>query len=248
MKHIIIGDIHGCIVELNKLLNQIIINNNDSLYFIGDLIDKGPESVLVVKKIFELSKKHKVILILGNHEEKFLRYLKNKQSHPKATESMTNTSEFKKLSEELSFEEIEFLRNAYLYYSIPNSSFLLVHAGIPEGFPIVKNSSGRPGDYSGKLWQKMRLLTMTRMLNNDGKFLGLNDTSPDMYFWAEKYDGCFGTVLFGHQPFIGQSVKVFPHAIGIDTGCVFGGSLNAFIIEDQLTYQVMQPAEKTYCK
>ena len=88
-RKIIIGDIHGCIDELKSLVSKIAITSNDELFFIGDLIDKGPDSVAVVKYVYALSKKNKTILILGNHEEKFLRYLHNKAHNVKALEQIS---------------------------------------------------------------------------------------------------------------------------------------------------------------
>jgi hypothetical protein len=53
---IIIGDIHGCILEFNELLEQLRITDTDQVFCIGDLIDRGPDSVSVVKRCVELSK------------------------------------------------------------------------------------------------------------------------------------------------------------------------------------------------
>ena len=50
-------------------------------------------------------------------------------------------------------------------------------------------------------------------------------------FWAESYDGRFGTVVFGHQAF--GEAKFFNHAVGIDTGCVYGNKLSAIIFENE---------------
>jgi predicted MPP superfamily phosphohydrolase len=65
MRHIIIGDVHGCINELKSLIEKLQLEAEDKLYFIGDLIDKGPDSVGVVKFVRELSKRYPLILILG---------------------------------------------------------------------------------------------------------------------------------------------------------------------------------------
>lgn len=83
MRNIIIGDVHGCLDELKELINKLELSSADHLFFIGDLIDKGPDSVGVVKYVYELSKLYSTVLILGNHEEKFLRFLYNKVNNKK---------------------------------------------------------------------------------------------------------------------------------------------------------------------
>jgi hypothetical protein len=50
-------------------------------------------------------------------------------------------------------------------------------------------------------------------------------------FWAEVYDGKFGTILFGHQPFFDEQPILFKKAVGLDLGCVFGGYLLAYIMD-----------------
>ena len=63
-----------------------------------------------------------------------------------------------------------------------------------------------------------------------GQFIPLNRATSEDPFWAEVYDGRFGHVYFGHEPFL-DGVRRFPHATGLDTGAVFGGSLSAAILE-----------------
>ena len=247
-KHIIFGDIHGCIEEFEQLLKKIDLKKSDKLYFIGDLIDKGPDSIAVVKKVFQLSLIHSVVLILGNHEEKFLRFIKNSESNINALSEMQNTKEFDDLLAHLSINEIEMLQSAFLYYSIPFTNVILIHGGIPEKITITKGNSLLWKDTPKEQLKKMRLLTMTRMLNEKGDFLGLNEVTSNMYFWADKYDGRCGEVIFGHQPFIGKIVKQFSYAIGIDTGCVFGGALSAIIIDEKEEKEIIyQEAFKSYC-
>lgn len=63
-----------------------------------------------------------------------------------------------------------------------------------------------------------------------GQFIRLNRKTSEDPFWANIYDGRFGHVYFGHEPFL-DGVRQFPHATGLDTGAVFGGSLTAAILE-----------------
>ena len=83
MRHIVIGDIHVCLGELDELLSLLILQETESLYFIGDLIDRRPDSAGVLRRVRKLSDVYHVTLILGNHKEKFLRYLKNIEKKPR---------------------------------------------------------------------------------------------------------------------------------------------------------------------
>jgi hypothetical protein len=45
MRNIIVGDVHGCLVELDDLLEALCLIPSDTLWFLGDLVDRGPESI-----------------------------------------------------------------------------------------------------------------------------------------------------------------------------------------------------------
>jgi serine/threonine protein phosphatase 1 len=73
MRQFVIGDIHGCNVSLLALLKQLDLKIEDELYFLGDYIDRGPDSKGVFDTIFDLQKAgHKVECLLGNHEAMLL--------------------------------------------------------------------------------------------------------------------------------------------------------------------------------
>ena len=242
-RHIIIGDVHGCNRELQALINQLKLSIHDNLYFIGDLIDKGPDSIGVIQTVYKLSRKYKVKLILGNHEEKFLRFLKNKESNVNALQAMKNTEVFEQLDNLASKDEIDMLKNAYFYYKLPEHNYLLVHAGLPNDISLSLTDFPKYGKHFEKPFKKLRLLTMTRNLNKLGKFLSLGEESEGKYFWAEKYDGKYGTIVYGHEAYIGEGIKKYNNAIGIDTGCVYGGALTALVIEGvNEIYHLSQPS------
>lgn len=75
-----IGDIHGCIKTLDYLINQIYIqDSNPTFYFVGDLIDRGPDSKSVIDLIIDLTKKNLAHVVLGNHEVMMLNTYKCNQ-------------------------------------------------------------------------------------------------------------------------------------------------------------------------
>ncbi len=74
MRKIVIGDIHGCFLTLKKLLEEKVkIKADDELYFVGDYVDRGPQSKHVIDYILDLKEKQpKVICLRGNHEQLML--------------------------------------------------------------------------------------------------------------------------------------------------------------------------------
>jgi predicted MPP superfamily phosphohydrolase len=113
MRQIIIGDVHGCIDELNELMQLLAPSADDQLIFIGDLIDRGPDSSGVVRQVVQWSKQMDVKLILGNHEEKFLRYVKHIKDGSGLEKQMKRIDEFPKLLDSLGDGELSFLQNGY---------------------------------------------------------------------------------------------------------------------------------------
>ena len=227
---IIIGDVHGCLLELNQLLLELAPTEHDHLIFIGDLIDRGPDSAGVVERVVELSVRHRVSLILGNHEEKFLRYRRHRAAGKGVERQMLGTEEFPMLMERLQSIHFEFLENAYYTLHLPEYRTLLVHGGIPGQVKFPLPATYRYGEHAPRDYPGLDLLTKTRFLDENGSFVALNEQKPQDQFWAETYDGRYGHVVFGHEPFMEAAPKEFPFATGVDTGCVYGGKLSALVL------------------
>ena len=232
MKIIIVGDIHGCIEELNELIDNINLQPTDLLYFIGDLIDRGPDSVAVVRRCYSLSMQYNVKLILGNHEEKFLRYLKHLENKTGLEAQMSGVDEFPQLMEGLEKYEIDFLISAYYSIELQEEKITLLHGGISNQVKFPFPRTYQYGEDNPKEFKGLDLITKVRYLSPEGKFVGLNEETEVDKYWAELYNGSFGHIYFGHQPFMQELPENFPHATGLDTGCVFGGWLSAVIIEN----------------
>jgi hypothetical protein len=83
-----------------------------------------------------------------------------------------------------------------------------------------------------------------------GSFIPLGQETPEDPFWADVYDGRFGTVYFGHSPYPEAAEPVeFPHAVGVDLGAVFGNRLAAAIVEpDGSRSFVSVPSSGKFCK
>ena len=245
MRTLLIGDVHGCLEELQELIARFGPEPGDSLLFIGDLIDKGPDSAGVLRYVRSLSETFRVELVLGNHEEKFLRYREHLSEGTKALHQMARTEEFPELLQHIGPDEIALLEKSYFTLFLPSAGLLLLHGGIPGSCRLdLKADYPYLGDYEPDTQKQLRLLTMTRYLNAKGNFVGLGQENETTPFWAETYDGRFGKVIFGHHPFLQEGPMHFPHAIGIDNGCVFGGWLSACILREDGTLEPLSVKAK----
>ncbi len=246
MRTILIGDVHGCFEELKELIALCQPEPGDTLIFIGDLIDKGPDSAGVLRYVRSLSEQFIVKLILGNHEEKFLRYLHHIEKGS-STFKMSGIEEFPRIRQGIGEAEIELLKQSYFTLYLPDKDILLLHGGIPSSCKLDLRKDHPYGHYDRNTEKQLKPLTMTRYLNADGVFVEYGKETPEMRLWAETYDGRFGRIFFGHQPFRQDSPPHFPYAVGLDTGCVFGGWLSACILRETGDLETVSvKARKTY--
>lgn len=227
---IIIGDVHGMLVELETLLSNINITKEDVLISAGDLLDKGPDSVGVVRKMRSLREQgYNVILVKGNHEEKHERFRRAVKEDPKRVALFKDTEKLQAISEGLSDEDVAFLDSAVLFHKIPEHDAIVVHAGVLPTTVIPDNLD----TLSPKALKRLERICRVRMVDPGGSMVCLGQETEDDVFWADLYDGRFGHVYFGHAPFpLARSPIQFPFATGLDLGCVFGGYLAAAILSD----------------
>jgi len=230
MREIIIGDVHGCAVELDELLDAIKPTSQDHLIFVGDLIHRGPDSARVVRRVRRLQAICNVTLILGNHEEKAARLRKRLKEG--TADKMKVADYYFEVEEALGPEDVEFLDSAVLWHWLEGGRGLVIHAGvrpdleIPDSLEVLSKKELR------KLEGDLTHLRYVRYNTEKEKWdsVTLNDEQPDDTFWADAYDGRFGHIVFGHNPYIGKLKPItFPHATALDLGCVFGGRLAAMI-------------------
>jgi len=190
----VVGDVHGCLTELDALLERIDPSGDDLLLFVGDLVRKGPDSAGVLDRIRSLPNAHTV---LGNNEAKLLR----------GEEDLDALGE----------DDLEFL--ASLPLAITCSSNLVVHGGVDPAVPLADQ-------------------TPEALLTRRGLEPGAGYGGP---FWFEAYEGP-PRVFFGHT--VTRSVIEFEHAVGLDTGCVYGGELTAYRLGDGETVTVESTREE----
>lgn len=205
-----IGDIHGCFDKLRKLIDKINIDfNRDTLVFLGDYIDRGPNSYEVVDYLINLKKTYRnIILLKGNHEEMLERYLDGSDKLVYLANGGRQTVDSylsKRESDDQGLippEHLEFFKKLYLFYQTEN--YIFVHAGVREKVPVEKQG---PEDL---LWIRQK-------------------------FIRSDYD--FGKrIVFGHTPLAEPLVQ--PNKIGVDTGAVYGNKLTCVKLPEEIFYSV----------
>jgi len=124
-----IGDLQGCYSELQSLLDKINFDEtNDQLWFVGDLINRGPESLKCLRFVKSLGKNAKTVL--GNHDLHLLAIANNvKNPHRKDTiDEILNADDSKKL--------LKWLRKRPLLVNDPDLKFTMIHAGLPPQWTL----------------------------------------------------------------------------------------------------------------
>jgi len=214
---IIIGDVHGCALELADLLNKVKLRGDDKLVFIGDLINRGPDTAGVFRIVHNLQYQKK--FILGNHELRLLNYRKKKKgSILKAYDKPTVKI--------LTPKDWELMENMVPYVYKKKHDTLIIHGGLLPKIP----------------WKNQSIKDITRIQVSDKKGKGHKRSecwkgTP----WAKLWAGP-PFVIYGHTPY--KQVHHDLWAMGIDTGCVYGGYLTAYILPEKEIIQI--PARKTY--
>ena len=203
-----IGDIHGCYDQLLALIDKIPINfKRDTLVFMGDYIDRGPQSVEVVDYLINLEKRIPGIIFLkGNHEDMLEKYLDGTDRFTYLLNGGQQTLDSylsrsaQSGTHPIPPEHREFFKSLRLFYE--TEDYIFVHAGLR---PKVSMDSQ---DTEDLLWIRDK-------------------------FIHTRYD--FGKpVIFGHTP-LGEPL-VESNKIGIDTGAVYGNQLTCVQLPDMVFF------------
>jgi len=248
---IIVGDVHGCIDELRDLLRPLGLGAGDRLVFVGDMVDRGPDSLAVVQYVRELKDTHRyaVEVVMGNHD---YRYYKLRKKIRVALEQEKKVPDGKDeiytINRALSRADGAFLDSWPYYIKIEDQGVLVVHGGlIPEVTFLPPMEDIRL--YSNSKREKYDSLLFTRFLNPHTlkRVPYVRDRPGDIY-WADVYDGRLGYAYYGHEAYLQDSPKEWEHAMGVDLGCVFGGYLAAVVLENGERRFVMVKARREYCE
>lgn len=234
----IIGDVHGMTQMLVALVDKLNLQADDTLISVGDLVDKGPDPAGTVAYLRRLQSDapFQVILVEANHEDRHIRYRRNLTVRPNiARQQAASFSALPALMEALNDADWAFLESAVLFHRLEAHNILVMHGGVPGNMASFPERLEDVGDMPVKQQRHLRQILRTRYISaEDGRFRSLGKEAPGDPFWAEVYDGRFGDIVFGHQPWF-DGPREFPHATGIDTGAVDGGVLTALVLAEDGT-------------
>ena len=216
---IVYGDIHGCLNELIKLRSKVKPTTNDIEVCVGDIITKGYDSIGVIEYLIE----NNIQSVLGNHEDKLLRYLEHQKSKKKNPISLDNDE--KKIIKSLKNQHLKYLKSLPIYLRF--GDITIVHGGLQNHTVLSRLTK--------KGIQKVLRL---RYVDENGDFVTKGKESKKCSFWADVYDGNQGFVIHGHRWM--KTVHIHENAIGIDTGCAYGNKLTALVLHTKEDYRIVQ--------
>ena len=264
-----IGDVQGCYRELRSLLRECGFDaRSDTLWFVGDLVNRGPCSLDVLRFVADLGDRARTVL--GNHDlhlvasARGIRPLRAKDTFQDVLDAADGDA------------LIDWLRDRPMIHRDPEPGFVMVHAGIAPAWTIDEalvhgaelsralRAPGHPRLLAGMYgnepdrWrsslagtERLRFITnaFTRMryCRRDGR-LDFSDTgppgtrNPSLAPWFTLRDaGADGVrIVFGHWATLQLDAALSRdlHVRHVDTGCVWGGSLTALRLEDDREFSI----------
>ncbi|SDJ68413.1 polynucleotide kinase-phosphatase [Actinopolyspora mzabensis] len=234
----VIGDVHGCRVELEALLRELgyrLRHDADGnavdaehpagrrAILLGDLVDRGPDSAGTLRLVMGMAESGNALVIIGNHEHKLVKALDGRKV--RISESLRETlDQLDGLGADFRRRARDFCDGLTAHYVLDGGNLVVAHAGLPER-------------YQGRASGRVRAFAMYGDTTGETDEWGL----PVRYPWAKDYRGS-ATVLYGHTPV--AEAEWVNNTMCLDTGCVFGGELTALRYPERQTVSV--PAERTY--
>ena len=221
-----VGDIHGELEKLEELIELLPLHEGDRFIFLGDYVDRGPDSRGVVEYLVRLRERWPCTFLLGNHESMLLdflgwtddayfggdAFLVNGGDRTLASYGYFDREQPDRESFRLPKEHEEFYRSLKLWHL--EGEYCFVHAGLSRdalALSDVEYALSRE-DTKDLLWQRSTI--------DLPHSLGI-------------------TVVYGHTPHPDLQVRWnIPYSIGIDTGAVYGGTLSAIRLPDESVFGV----------
>lgn len=206
------SDLHGQYNTFKKMLEDIEFSENDTLYVLGDIIDRGPASMQLMQDIMKWDN---IVALLGNHELMMYDYLKHNRNwkwwmNPSNGGDIT-LEQYQKLSEEEKEKVLKYITDMYLQVELTlnDQTFLLSHSSFIPERGTMKSVEASPYEHEHVTW------------DSPWRFW---EYEPESSY---KQDG--RTHIIGHVPVQRISNAKMPVAyesdyniINIDLGCSLG--------------------------
>jgi bis(5'-nucleosyl)-tetraphosphatase (symmetrical) len=267
MARYVVGDIQGCYTQLQALLDSIGFSDNDELWAVGDLVNRGAESLEVLRFFLQLGARAKVVL--GNHDMHLLAVAYGDNAHLKSKDTLDKILRASDRDELLSW-----LRQRPLLHH--DAGVTMIHAGLPPQWELADAQNyaaefadmlqskkaheflrehmygNKPHRWSKKLkgWERLRFIvncfTRLRYCTADGELALKKKYAPENYddsdvpwFAHSKRRSKNDRIVFGHWSTLGfyQGYNV----TALDTGCLWGGELTALRLEDGDIFRLKCP-------
>jgi len=213
---LIVGDVHGCLDELRDLL--AVAPSDAELLLVGDLVAKGPDSAGVVA----LCRERAARAVRGNHDEHCLRAWRadrRGEPHPRKLGPA-----HRQVLATLDDDAFRWLDALPFWLRLPRDGVVVVHGGL---VPDVALDAQQPE----------HAMTLRSITPAGEPSKCVEHGVP----WASLWRGPERAV-FGHDALRG--LQRHPHALGLDTGCVYGGTLSALLLPEDELIQI--PARRAY--
>lgn len=260
MAKYVIGDVQGCFDELQQLLEQLRFDPaSDVVWFTGDLVNRGPKSVEVLRFVRDLGAR--AVTVLGNHDLHLLAVA----AHPKFLRRHDTFQDVLAAPDRDSL--LAWLRRLPLIHVDESEKWAMVHAGLVPQWTLAQAQRGareveavlrsderdeffarmygdEPDQWDDDLkgWPRLRfitnVLTRLRYCNAKGKYIldakGPLGTQPAGYApWYEAPNRRWDdhTLFFGHWAALGAGQRA-GKVYSLDSGCAWGGSLSALRLDD----------------
>lgn len=253
-----IGDVQGCFDELQTLLRQFRFGKGDRLWFVGDLVNRGPKSLETLRFVRDLGER--AIVVLGNHDLHLVTQHEG-LAKPRKDDTFTDV-----LGAPDRADLVDWLRTRPLMHA--EGDFAMVHAGLLPQWSVAKALDlakevesvlradryrqflgdmygSKPDEWREALQGNDRLrvivnaMTRLRFCTPEGKmdFRAKGAKAPDGYRpWFDLRPKERQRLVFGHWSALG--LKVTERFVGLDSGCVWGGKLSALRLEDRALFAV----------
>jgi bis(5'-nucleosyl)-tetraphosphatase (symmetrical) len=252
-----IGDVQGCFDELQRLLKEIRFKRSDRLWLVGDLVNRGPKSLEVLRFVRELGMR--AVTVLGNHDLHLVSVFEG-FARPRADDTFQDVLEGRDAR-----ELVDWLRRRPMMHAAQGHA--MVHAGLSPKWGVDKALAlggeveaalagpgyreflahmygSKPDTWRDSLegWDRLRVIVnaMTRMrfCTPGGRMeFAAKGTKPPpgtrpWYEFRPRGE----SIVCGHWSALG--LKLVRNVALLDSGCVWGGKLTALRLEDRAVFQV----------
>ena len=219
---IFVGDIHGCYDELEKLLARVKPAARDTVVSVGDMVAKGPAAA----RCLDLWRDRGYLAVRGNNEIKVL-----ERARPLLRFFARENKDVLRRNDLL-----RYIASWPLVIDFKKPGLTAVHGGFLPRMRVTREDVERERNIVPELrWIRKR--------NDEWRPVSKERRRKDDVLWSEKWKGN-RFVVYGHTPV--REPKFDRSALGLDTGCVYGGKLTAAIYEGGQWTLVSVPAKRKY--